>query len=368
MMKAIHKLTLVTTSLGYADGGAASLSRLVAQSTAAYCREKALDFEVLNLGKPTDILEGTHVKHFSQNQRALALAVWQRAFIERRTAFIFMHVGLARTMALVPGLVRPSYLLWLLGVEVWKSFHWQQRKAMENATLRLAISAFTKERAHKIHSWLPPTQVFPLALEERPVTGELDKDLIQEVGENFILIVGRLDAFQRHKGHDDLIKAMPRVVQAVPQAKLVVIGDGDDLPRLQALASSLDSQAHIFFTGFVNERTRDELYRRCQVFAMPSRNDGFGLVYLEAMKAHKPCVALYRSSGAEIIQDNETGLLVDHDNQQQLENALIRLLTDEAFCKRLGEAGYKRWQQYFIYESFQERFQALLDQMCRDIR
>jgi glycosyltransferase involved in cell wall biosynthesis len=79
---------------------------------------------------------------------------------------------------------------------------------------------------------------------------------------------------------------------------------------------------------------------------MPSDGEGFGLVYLEAMRASKPCIALRESAAAEIVVDGETGLLVG-DSVDELTGALARLLADPAMATALGEAGRRRWQDRY---------------------
>ena len=98
--------------------------------------------------------------------------------------------------------------------------------------------------------------------------------------------------------------------------------------------------------------------RRSAAFAMPSRNEGFGLVYLEAMKAGKPCVAARGSAAEEIVADGETGLLVE-PGPEPLAAALAALLDDPARATRLGEAGRRRWEERLSFARFREALAAL---------
>jgi len=116
------------------------------------------------------------------------------------------------------------------------------------------------------------------------------------------------------------------------------------------------------FTGFVADAVLAGLYERCGVFAMPSRQEGFGLVYLEAMKSGLPCVASNCDGAQEVVADGQTGILVDPDDSQALAGALIRLLTDETLRTRMGEAGRRRLDAYFTEEHFHRR---LWEQIAR---
>jgi phosphatidylinositol alpha-1,6-mannosyltransferase len=361
-MRFIHKLIMVSTALRLEDGGAASLSRVIAAAAQDYCQKHSFDFEILDLGQPSDVMQGMKARYFMGNQLALARAVWKNALFSPKTALIFTHIGPARVLGILPRFLLPPYMLWILGFEVWRPLSFERRWAMTHANIRVAISGFTERRTREYHPWLPPTDVLLLALEDRPISGESNAEILQQMGERAILIAGRLSSEERYKGHDELLQAMPSVLKACPDAQLVIAGKGDDMPRLQAEAAELGVRDHVIFTGFVSDATLQALFKTCRVFAMPSRYEGFGLVFLEAMKAARPCVALRNSSAAEIIVDGETGILIDSD--EQLAPALVRLLQDKAYSEQLGRAGHQRWQQEFTRTAFDARFHKLLDQLC----
>jgi phosphatidylinositol alpha-1,6-mannosyltransferase len=234
---------------------------------------------------------------------------------------------------------------------------------MHNAALRLAISKHTRDHAKQINPWLPEIQVLPLALEERAVGDDIDQPLLDRLGEKSILIVGRLASDERYKGHDELIQIMPEVLQQCPDAQLVIAGTGDDVARLKASAQALGVGNSVIFAGFVSDVMLHALYQQCRVFAMPSKGEGFGLVYLEAMKASKPCLALCDTAAAEVIADGETGLLVNAGDLKGLQEALTRLLTDDTLATQLGEAGRERLETHFSVDAFNSRFHLSLTRL-----
>lgn len=354
-------VTLVSIDIGPTGGGVALLGRLMASVTSDYCKDQNISFSVMNLGFATDILQNVEIEHFNQNQWAMARAIWQKQFKPPKQIFIFDHLGPARTQAYVPHFSRKPYLLFLHGIEVWRSLTWDRRLAVKNATIRLTNSAYTLRKMKRSYPSLPPVNILHLALEEKIALGEPDQYLLERIGHDFLLIVGRMSSSERYKGHDELIHVMPRIVEACPQAKLVIAGGGDDLDRLRSLTQTLQVHHHVVFTGFVSEATLRTLYERCRAFVMPSRNEGFGLVFLEAMRARKPCVALARTAPAEIIEDNVTGFLIQDNDPEQLANALIRLLVDRKLSERLGHAGDIRWKESFSYNNFQTRLIEYLD-------
>jgi phosphatidylinositol alpha-1,6-mannosyltransferase len=337
----VKEVILVSAGLGLDGGGSALLGRLCAAATAAYCRERGRGFRVLHLAEDLgadaqEALGGIAVRSFGGRQRDLALAVLSEQVRRPRPPLI-------------------------LGIEVWGPLSWDRRRALAGAA-PIAISEHTRRRARERHPWLGTVDVLPLALEERPPAGEADAALLDRLGTGFLLIVGRMSAHERYKGHDELLEALRILHRSRPGTRLVVAGGGDDRPRLQARSAELGLDGAVTFTGFVSEATLAELYRRAAVFALPSRDEGFGLVYLEAMRAGRPCVALRGTAAAEVVRDGETGLLVDA-GPESLAAALLRLLEDPDLADRLGEAGRRHWQRELSVAAFRGRLNAHLDRL-----
>jgi phosphatidylinositol alpha-1,6-mannosyltransferase len=361
----IKKIVQVSVGVSFDGGGAALHGRLLARGLADYCAHQRMDFEVLHLGLPTDVISPIRVTHFDGHQLSMMLKIWQCS-LDRTTAIVFDHLGPARAFGVLPRLLRRPYALSMLGIEVWEPLSWERRAALEGAHLRLSISRYTEQRARLISPWLPEVKVLHLALEECDPQGDIDAGLVERLGVGYILIVGRLTGKERYKGHDELLEALPAVLHKVPYAKLVIVGKGNDQPRLEAVARDLDITSHVVFTGFVSEATLEQLYKHCGVFVMPSRKEGFGLVFLEAMKARKPTIALRDSSVAEIIVDGETGILIDNYGAE-LEQALTRLLQDTELAHRMGEAGHERWKNVFSFERYKSTLQQYLDEWLDQI-
>ena len=157
------------------------------------------------------------------------------------------------------------------------------------------------------------------------------------------------------KGQDMLIRALPDVRRVVPDAALLIVGGGPDMPRLQRLAVDCEVADHVRFAGSVPWEELPAHYAAGDVFAMPCRTrfagidvEGLGIVYLEAAAVGLPVVA-GRSGGApESVRDGETGLVVDGTEVRQVAEAVGELLVDEARSAAMGAAGRawveKDWQ------------------------
>ena len=355
---ACRGLLFVSAGFDLDGGGRAAAGRLLAGACAGYARAHGLDFEALALGRRGGP-GGT--SYFQGRQAALALEAARRQWRRRDLALVFDLLGPARIQAYLPASRRGPFLLPFYGLEIWHPLAWDRRRALNAAAVRFAISRYTLDRARAVNPAMAevigPTPVVPLALEERPAEGAVDAALLQRLGKGFLLIVGRMAAGERYKGHDQLLEALPDL----PEARLVVAGDGDDRPRLAAHAADLGLAHRVAFTGFVSEATLSELYRRCAAFVMPSLGEGFGLVYLEAMRAHKPCLAARGSAAEEVVVDGESGVLVRQDDHGELVRALGSLLARPEAARAMGEAGYRRWRAELGLDRFQERLAPLLD-------
>jgi phosphatidylinositol alpha-1,6-mannosyltransferase len=180
-------------------------------------------------------------------------------------------------------------------------------------------------------------------------------------GPPIVLVLGRLDPIKNaYKGHKELIEAWPGVVSAVPGARLVMIGTGPSLQWHRSLAAESVAAAYIDVIGFEPDSAMPHWWRRAVAFAMPSRGEGFGLAYIEAMRWGVPVIASTHDAGQEINVHNETGLNVNLDNKGELQHSVISLLRNRDLSKRLGAAGQARWRDHFRYSAFKRRFEKEL--------
>jgi glycosyltransferase involved in cell wall biosynthesis len=168
-----------------------------------------------------------------------------------------------------------------------------------------------------------------------------------------ILTVGRWAASERYKGADELIGAVQRLRATVPGLHLVAVGDGDDFPRLQELAASLDVADGVhFLTGLSREQIA-ACYARADLFALPSTGEGFGIVFLEAMAFAKPVVGAACGGTTDVVEDGINGLLVPPRHPERLAQALSRLLHDEALRTEMGRRGAEVVRQKYNFGVFQ---------------
>lgn len=157
-------------------------------------------------------------------------------------------------------------------------------------------------------------------------------------------VVGAVTRFHSVKGIHHLIEAFATVLDQVPAAYLLLVGEGPDKSRLMALANSLGIQERVVFAGY-REDVRS-YYEAFDVSAIPSLEEGFGNVAVEAMATGIPVVASDLGGLGEIITDGETGLLVPAADPPALAGALLRILRDARFADHLAQGGRRRADDY----------------------
>lgn len=278
---------------------------------------------------------------------------------------LYNHVGLARAQRWVPSPVRRPYAVFVHGVEVWDPAYAPARlPVLERASLLIANSSFTARRVQELYPQLGRVVTCPLALLEDRVARGGDDDvnaaLLSRVRPESVLILGRMSRGERYKGHDELLECWADVRSRIPRAQLVVAGTGDDLDRLRSKADALTVGDDVLFCGPISEGTKRELLRRVALFAMPSRGEGFGLVYLEAMRSGLPCVGSRHDAAGDVVAHGETGLLVDRESPGALASAVVTLLDDADLRRRYGEAGRRRFEEQFTFPRFRARLGEIL--------
>jgi len=269
---------------------------------------------------------------------------------------LYSHLALARLQPWLAGRFSRPYAIFLHGIEAWRPLSSAEALAVKGASLLIANSSYTARRLRAMHDWIGPIAECALALPDAPGLSAR----APRTSAPTVLIVARMSAAERYKGHDQLLEAWPAVTAQVPDARLLVVGDGDDASRLKGKAAALGVNGSVTFTGFVSDGVLDELYAQASVFAMPSRDEGFGLVYLEAMRRGIPCIGSIHDAAGDVIVDGQTGYLVDQGDVSAIAGRIVHLLETPSIGVEMGARGRERLVQCFGYERFRDRVVGLL--------
>lgn len=244
------------------------------------------------------------------------------------------HINLIALAFVAARLRGVPLILAVYGIDVWTP----TRSGLANrlaaqADLVASISQVTLDR---FLSWCPiankRTMILPNAITLADYgEGPRAPDLVVQYGlegRPVVMTFGRLVGQDRAKGFDEMLAILPRLIEKVPGLVYIIAGSGPDADRLAKLAEELGVADHVRFTGFVPEDRKPDYYRLADVYAMPSRGEGFGFVILEAMACGIPAIASAVDGGREAVLDGKLGRVVNPDDPQALEEAVLAALTE----------------------------------------
>ena len=174
-------------------------------------------------------------------------------------------------------------------------------------------------------------------------------------------IIGNISALRLQKDHDTLIRAMKIVAEKVPDAILVVAGDGDQKEALLALISELGIANNVKLLGYRSDV--GELLGQFDIFVLSSLYEGLPLCILEAMAAGKPIVATDADGTNELIIDDVTGLLAPTKNPEKLAQAMITLLESPDKAKQLGSTAQKLVQEKYSIKTMMQKYEQFYKEL-----
>jgi phosphatidylinositol alpha-1,6-mannosyltransferase len=324
-------LALVTDAFG-AMGGIAEYNRQLLTTMAA--ADGVEEVVVLPRGgapcpaRPYSKLKvlAPHANRIDFAAAALKAAVLERTFGLIFCGHIYMS-PLGRLLSLATGAP-----LWIQvhGIDAWQPLSALHRRAIETATLVTSSSRYTRSR---LLEWtdLDPirVKVLPCTVDPRFTPGPKPGYLIERhglMGRRVLLSVSRLDATERYKGQDRVIEVMPQILDHAPDAVYLIIGEGDDRPRLEALAAKVGVADNILFLGHISNEELPDYMRLSDVYVMPSTGEGFGIVFLEAMASGARVVGGNRDGSLDPLKDGAAGSAIDPENPQAITSAVCAAL------------------------------------------
>lgn len=255
------------------------------------------------------------------------------------------------------------------GIEVWEPLSAIRRRSLRRANVVLAPSESTAEHV-VVHQEVKRerVRVLPWALDPEfdallPTAAKAPPPANFPKG-RVVLTVGRWLATERYKGMDTLIIALPRLLPRWPELQLAMIGEGDDRDWLEELADKNGVRSHVHFLSGLSYSQLASCYAACEIFALPSLAEGFGLVYLEAMACGKPVIGGAHGGAPEVVVDGVTGYLVPYADAVQLSTSIETLLADPALAREMGRRGCERVEREFRFNVFAKALKKILREQC----
>lgn len=252
----------------------------------------------------------------------------------KRPDFLLVgHVHFCGIAYLLNLFLRIPYYSFGYGLDVWGPRSWFFRRSLRTSLKVISISGFTAQKIHSDQA-VPEDKItlLPCTLDTnrfvpKPKPGYLAERYKLEPHQQVILMVCRLASAERYKGYDILIEAIPRLLPSFPKLRFLIAGKGADFDRVSAKINAANLAENIQLLGFVPDDELCDHYNLCDVFAMPSKGEGFGIVFLEALACGKPVLAGDQDGSVDAVLHGRLGCLVNPDNPEEIAHELRLLLT-----------------------------------------
>jgi len=300
---------------------------------------------------------------------AFTAELTRRAIKERPELIITTHANFAPVAHSMKSLLGIPFVAIGHGIEVWDLKQGTVWRALRAATVIAAVSTFTRD---KISSALQLPKdaiaVLPNTFDPEEFYPDTRKPhfLLARYGlrpnQPIILTISRLASAERYKGYDQILRALAQVRERFPDVRYILGGRGPDRGRVESLVRELGIAENVILAGYVPDHELRSHYNLCDVFAMPSKGEGFGIVFLEAMACGKPVVAGNKDGSVDAILNGQIGALVDPDSVGEIGSALIQILAREHPQKLLfnPDALRRKAIEVYGYQQFVTQLRRIL--------
>lgn len=266
--------------------------------------------------------------------------------------------------------VKKRRILITHGIEVWHPLKRLQAKALHSCSEIWSVSNYTAEKIKEIHHQaVPDMHIFPNTLDPffhltSAQSNVSKQDETAQLKPGFLLTISRLASTEQYKGYDQVIKALPQLLPQFPDLMYVLGGSGDEQERkrLEQLISKLGLQKHVILAGFIPEAALPAYYENAAAFVMPSRKEGFGIVFVEAAWSGIRVIAGNADGSPEALLHGKLGMLIDPGSSSELSAALLSVLSQPPLTAAQKETQRLLVEKHFGFATYKERQRKLLVQ------
>lgn len=322
-------------------------------------------FEALRAGGNTVKLVELRTSSFF-SKLSFIVRVCAAVIFYRPRLIITGHVNFSPLCLAAKQLFGTEYAVIVHGIDVWGLKSRLKMAAVRNADAIISVSRYTADRVRNDIGGLKGSViVIPNVVDtERFTVRERSGNLVARhnlEGKNIILTVARLSAEEGYKGYDKVIEALPAILKKIPNAHYLIVGDGSDKERIVSLIRTTHVEGHVTLAGRISDELLPDYYNLAHVFAMPSRGEGFGIVFIESAACGVPVVAGNRDGSVDAVLNSELGLLVDPDSTNEIAFAIASILGGTADKKFYDRATlHRKTEDAFGVASFRKKIEAML--------
>jgi glycosyltransferase involved in cell wall biosynthesis len=372
MSKKVILFTLQTFST---TGGIQKMTRTLGHALYRIAQTNNWDFELWSAyDKPGDLmtqyLPAQNFKGFNINKLRFVLKAMDRS--ARPNVIILSHINLA-IVGLAIKLVNPKCRIWLIahGIEVWRPFSFIKKRLLKQCDKVICVSNFTKQQMvtrHDIHhdvcivlnNAVDPFIQLPASFVKPPYL--IDRYQLSN-NHPILFTLTRMASTEKYKGYEQVIKAISKLKEQFPGIKYILSGKYDPLEevRIHKLIADHQVKDHITLTGFIEETELTDHFLLADLFVLPSKKEGFGIVFIEALACGLPVICGNADGSIDAIRNGELGKAIDADDPIELHNCIIDYLATP-----LTAAKRKQLQaqclQHFNENNYMDKLQLLLNE------
>lgn len=246
------------------------------------------------------------------------------------------HIGFILLAYIYKNIFKIPYGFMAHGIEVWNIKNKVKKIAVKNADFIITVSSHT---FNKLIAQMPEIGdkifILPNTVDDTKFyPTHKSKKLLNKYNisleDKIILTVCRLDSKEKYKGYDKVIQILSDVLKLIPNLKYLIIGSGDDEVRIKKIIKDFNLEKNVILAGFIPDEEINDYYNLADIFVMPSKGEGFGIVFLEALACGIPVIAGNQDGSKEPLLNGELGILVDPDNLEDIKKAIINFLTGQS--------------------------------------
>ncbi|MFD0795047.1 glycosyltransferase family 4 protein [Mucilaginibacter litoreus] len=349
------------------------MTRTLAHSLSTICAANNWDFKLSSLYDNSSHLMPQYVRaqNFEGYNKHKVRFLLKNIFAASHpNVVILTHINLA-IIGLCIKLLKPKTQVWLIahGIEVWRPLRFHKRKLLHMSTRIICVSDHTKRMMHQWHhanpakcvtlnNALDPFMKLPVSFNK---TDRLMKKYDLTASNKVLFSLTRLASTEVYKGHDKVIKAVGRLKFKFPDIRYILAGQYDDVEykRVLKLINDAGVKDHVILTGFIAEDELPDYFSTADLFILPSKKEGFGIVFIEALSCGLPVICGNADGSVDAIRHGELGTAIDPEDDIAIEKAIEQQLlnnTTPQYRKRIQQ----KCLEYFGEQTYISKLQKML--------
>jgi glycosyltransferase involved in cell wall biosynthesis len=369
------KVILFTLQIFSTTGGIQKMTRTLGHSLYQLAQANKWNFELWSAyDKPDDLMSqyvpAENFKSFSLNKLNFVLKSMSRS--ARSDVIILSHINLA-IIGLIVKLVNPKCKIWLIahGVEIWRPLSFIKKRFLKHCDKIICVSNYTKQQIvnrHQVNKDICivlNNAVDPFM--QLPVTFAKPQNLIDryklDSSHPIIFTLTRMASTEKYKGYEQVIKVISELKNTFPKIKYILSGkyDPQEEVRINKLISDYRVKDHITLTGFIDEAELPDHFLLADLFVLPSKKEGFGIVFIEALACGLPVICGNADGSIDAILNGKLGKAIDPDDPDELYAGITAHLAGPLTAVKREQLQYE-CLLHFNETDYRNKLQLLLNE------